>query len=73
MNPSTVAFVPVPGAPELVIILFILLIYVAVPFLIVVAALWFYHRVRGSGDERAQRRIEALEREVESLKQEREQ
>ena len=74
MNPSTVAFVPTPGGPELVVILFMLVLYIGVPFLIVVAALSFYHGKKDDvGDERAQRRIEELEREVESLKRDREQ
>lgn len=60
-------FVPgVPGGPELVIVLFILVLYLAVPILVIVAVYNFLDGKRGY-----EKRISELERRVEKLERER--
>lgn len=56
---------PVPGGPELLVLLGMALIYLTVPLLIVVAVYNFLDAKRGY-----ERRISALERRVEELEDE---
>lgn len=62
-----VSFVPgAPGGPEIVILLFILVLYVAIPLLIIVAVYNFLDGKRGY-----EKRIAALEDRVERLETDR--
>ncbi|MEY7851898.1 hypothetical protein AB7C87_22155 [Natrarchaeobius sp. A-rgal3] len=60
-------FIPgVPGGPELLVILVMLLFYIAIPIIIIVAIFNFLDGKRGY-----EQRIEALEQRVEQLENER--
>lgn len=62
-------FIPgVPGGPEILILLFLFVLYIAIPLLVIVAVFNFLDGKRGYD-----RRIEALERRVERLEDERSQ
>ncbi|WP_276254360.1 hypothetical protein [Halomontanus rarus] len=67
---ATVAFAPVPGIPELLIVLILLLFYAAVPILIAVAGIHLFWNASGRAplEEELEQRVENRGREVESLR-----
>lgn len=68
MVPQFPLFPGIPGGPELLIVLLVMVIVLGVPTLLVAAAAFFGLRYFRGGDTRAER-IEELEREVYELRQ----
>ncbi len=84
MSVTTLAFAPVPGGPELLILLLIFVVVFGIPLLALAALAWHLtNRDEGDGraragepargnavDEELRRRLEDLERRVETLEAE---